>query len=99
MSSQDNENENDDENDNDNESENGVPGDYAFTEGCGWAYYSCNDIVGDCVILQPVELPAAGVVYGLQFRGEDELWAWCGEGLVRWGFGVKSRGGRGVGRL
>jgi hypothetical protein len=74
----------------------GVPGDYAYTEGSGWQFYRSEEFWRECVDLQPVELPSAGVVYGLEFRDEDELWGWTEEGLVRWDFGVMARGERGV---
>lgn len=73
----------------------GVPGDYAFTEGCGWQYYGSAKTERECVLLEPVELPSCGVVFGLEFRGEDELWGWSDEGLVRWRFGVHCQGRRG----
>jgi hypothetical protein len=69
----------------------GVPGDYAFLEGTGWRYYACGNTRRECVLLEPVELPSAGVVYDLRFSGEDELWGWCERGLVRWDFGPTAR--------
>ncbi|KAF2244071.1 hypothetical protein BU26DRAFT_569078 [Trematosphaeria pertusa] len=77
----------------------GVPGDYAFIEGCGWRYYDSGAYARDCVVLEPVELPSAGVVFGLDFRDEDELWGWCEPGLVRWKFGVHACGRRDEAKL
>ncbi|KAF2190923.1 hypothetical protein K469DRAFT_359653 [Zopfia rhizophila CBS 207.26] len=78
----------------------GVPGDYCYIQGPGWQFYSANRIWGkDCVLLEPVELVSAGVVYGLEFRGEDELWGTTEMGLCRWGFGVKAQGRREEGLL
>jgi hypothetical protein len=77
----------------------GVPGDYSFIEGCGWQYYGCAKTERECVVLEPVELPSCGVVFGLEFRGEDELWGWGDEGLVRWSFGVHGQGKRGWDKL
>ncbi|KAF2473034.1 uncharacterized protein BDR25DRAFT_392369 [Lindgomyces ingoldianus] len=65
----------------------GVPGDYAFIEGCGWQFYRNMRFEKECVVLEPVELPSLGVVYGLEWRCEDELW----------GFGKGSERGRGFG--
>ncbi|KAF2745509.1 hypothetical protein M011DRAFT_469565 [Sporormia fimetaria CBS 119925] len=73
-----------------------VPGDYAYTEGCGWQYYDCGSFERDCVVLEPVELPSQGVVLSLEFRGEDELWGVCDSGLVRWYFGANAQGRRDV---
>lgn len=74
----------------------GVPGDYAFIEGCGWQYYQNGDFQRECVVLEPVELPKKGVVFGLEWRDEDELWGWSDEGLVRWRIGAKAKGERGA---
>ncbi|KAF2866008.1 hypothetical protein BDV95DRAFT_612242 [Massariosphaeria phaeospora] len=78
----------------------GVPGDYSYIHGCGWQFYASAHketfIENGCVLLQPVELPSAGVVYGLEFRNESELWGWCEQGLCRWRFGVTATGKRGT---
>ncbi|KAF2790655.1 hypothetical protein K505DRAFT_364546 [Melanomma pulvis-pyrius CBS 109.77] len=66
----------------------GVPGDYAFTEGCGWQFYSSGKFHRECVVLEPVELPGSGVVFDLEFRNEDELWGWTSTGMCRWDFSV-----------
>lgn len=72
----------------------GVPGDFFYTERCGWQYYKTEDIVNGCVELKPIELPSVGVVYGLEFHGEDELWGWTERGLCRWNFGASGTGER-----
>jgi hypothetical protein len=72
-----------------------VPGDYAYIEGCGWQYYESSDFERDCVILKPVQLECKGVVFGLEWRDEDELWGWTEEGVVRWRVGVDAKGRRG----
>ena len=77
----------------------GVPGDYAFLDGPGWQYYSCERTERECVVLEPIELPSAGVVYELEFQGENELWGWCEQGLVRWNFGPTATRKRGVSQL
>ncbi|KAF2687126.1 hypothetical protein K458DRAFT_186123 [Lentithecium fluviatile CBS 122367] len=73
----------------------GVPGDYAFIEGCGWQFYQNGEFERDCVMLEPVELECKGVVFGLEWRTEDELWGWTEEGVVRWNVGVGATGKRG----
>ncbi|KAF2000050.1 hypothetical protein P154DRAFT_207622 [Amniculicola lignicola CBS 123094] len=66
----------------------GVPGDYAFVQGAGWQYYR-NEIISDgCVVLLPLTLEHGYIIYGMEFRGEDELWAWTDKGLCRYNFGV-----------
>jgi hypothetical protein len=67
-----------------------VPSDYAYTEGCGWQFYDCEYPDQLCVALEPVELPSSRVVYGLEFRDEDELWGWCEDGIVKWSFGARA---------
>lgn len=76
-----------------------MPGDYAYIEGCGWVFYKSGAVEGDCVMLEPVGLKSVGVVFGLQFMGEDELWGWCELGIVRWRFGVGGNGRWEVSRL
>lgn len=41
------------------------------------------------VALEPTELPRQGVVYSMEFQGDNELWALTDHGLVKWywGFG------------
>lgn len=73
-----------------------VPGDHAYVEGCGWRYYQSGRREIEMVVLEPVELPECGVVFKLEFRREDELWAWTERGLVRWRFGVWAEGRREV---
>ncbi|KAF2712606.1 hypothetical protein K504DRAFT_452770 [Pleomassaria siparia CBS 279.74] len=70
----------------------GVPGDHFFFTRCGWEFYRPNRIINECVILEPVELPCSGIVFDLQFRGEDELWASTDVGPTRWNFGVDASG-------
>ncbi|KAF2115834.1 hypothetical protein BDV96DRAFT_646014 [Lophiotrema nucula] len=80
-----------------------VPGDYAFTEGCGWQFYKKDDLLAgsefDTVDLYPVDLPSAGVLHSIEFRGEDELWGWGERGLVRWNFDTYANGTREVSSL
>jgi hypothetical protein len=73
----------------------GVPGDYAYIQGCGWHFYRCGEFAGACVILKPVKLECTGVIFGLEWRNEDELWGWTEEGVVRWNIGVGAKGRRG----
>jgi hypothetical protein len=77
----------------------GFEDDYAYIEQCGWEHYDCNQILDGMVVLQPVQLPEAGVVFGLEFRGENELWGWTEKGLVRWNFGAWADGKRDVSLL
>jgi hypothetical protein len=77
----------------------GVPGDYAYIEGCGWQCYSSNRFDKECVVLEPVELESKGVIFGLEWRNEDELWGWTDGGVVRWRMGVGAKGRRGEGNL
>jgi hypothetical protein len=77
----------------------GVPGDYAYIEGCGWQYYSSNRFEKECVVLEPVKLESKGVVFGLEWRNEDELWGWTDGGVVRWRMGVGAKGRKGEGML
>ncbi|KAF1953491.1 hypothetical protein CC80DRAFT_537385 [Byssothecium circinans] len=49
----------------------GVPGDYAFIEGCGWQFYGNCGRRGECVVLEPVRVECRGVVYGLEWGGEE----------------------------
>ena len=72
----------------------GVPDDYCFIKGCGWSYYSSEPIDRGCIMLYPVELPSSAVVFGLEFRGEDELWGWTESGLCRWNLGPAAKGRR-----
>jgi hypothetical protein len=76
-----------------------IPGDHAYTEGCGWQFYASGRFERECVLLEPVELPSCGVVFGLEFRSEDELWGWCERGLVKWSFGAHATGKRVVEEL
>jgi hypothetical protein len=74
----------------------GVPDDDCFIKNCGWSYYSSEPIDRNCVMLSPVELPSSAVIFGLEFRGEDELWGWTEAGLCRWNFGPEAKGRREV---
>lgn len=77
----------------------GVPDDYCFIKDCGRSYYSSEPVDRGCIMLYPVELPSSAVVFGLEFRGEDELWGWTESGLCRWNFGVAAKGRREEGLL
>jgi hypothetical protein len=63
------------------------PDDHAYVESCGHVFYANEPVEEEMVVLLPLRLPERGVVFDLQFIGEDELWAWTDEGLVRWYFG------------
>lgn len=65
------------------------------TEECGWEFYSNAEIYTNCVGLEPVELECEGVVHGLEWRNENELWGWDDQGLVRWKIGAMAKGARG----
>ncbi|KAF2644734.1 hypothetical protein P280DRAFT_476737 [Massarina eburnea CBS 473.64] len=73
----------------------GVPGDYAYIEGCGWQFYENGKFGNECVVLKPVKVECKCVVYGLEWRNENELWGWGEEGLVRWRIGAGAEGQRG----
>ncbi|CAI6340492.1 unnamed protein product [Periconia digitata] len=68
-------------------------------ERCGWEYYSNANIIESCVELEPVRLECKGVVYGLEWRDENELWGWAENGLVRWTMGSMMKGARGYGSI
>ena len=75
------------------------PHDYAFVNFCGWDYYNGRERVGGCVMLEPVEIVSTGVIYSLDWRSEDELWALTNEGVCRWNIGVRADGRKGVAEL
>lgn len=75
------------------------PSDYAYTEECGYNYYKNNAIGTTGVVLEPVDIPSSGVIYGIQWRNEDELWAWTDEGVCKWNLGVWTNGRRGISEL
>jgi hypothetical protein len=75
--------------------ENHIPGDYAYFESCGQEFYENGECKEDCVLLKPITLECKGVIFGLEWRNEDELWGLTEEGVVRWRIGVGTEGRRG----
>lgn len=74
----------------------GKPGDYAFLSQCGWEYYYNAPIEDSMVCLEPIELECSGVIHGIEWMDEDELWGWGDEGVWRWRVGVFANGRRGA---
>ena len=66
--------------------------DPGYRQECGWQFYGNEIKWGECIVLEPVELPNSGVIFGLEFRTEDELWGWSDKGIIRWKFDSHSRG-------
>lgn len=64
-----------------------LPDDCAYLEGCGYLYYQANELHEEMVKLEPIRFQGTGVVFGLEFRSENELWGWTDMGLVKWQFG------------
>jgi hypothetical protein len=61
-----------------------LPGDHAYFEAVGHAWYMHANFDRDMLVLEPVILPEVGVVFSLQFNDDDEVWAWTDRGLARW---------------
>ncbi|PSN67521.1 hypothetical protein BS50DRAFT_677047 [Corynespora cassiicola Philippines] len=62
--------------------------DKCYRRRCGWEYHGNLPVwENECVVLPPIQLPEVkGVVFDLEFRTEDEVWAWGEAGLSRWEF-------------
>lgn len=72
----------------------GFKADNAYLERCGHDYYHKSSEYENIVGLRPVELPKAGVVFSMAFRGQNELWGLTDQGLVKWRFGARCDGRR-----
>jgi len=68
--------------------------DHAYTRKSGRPFYQDIDESTGLPQINPTRLPSAGVVYAMEFVGEDHLWAWTDRGLVRWYWGTGRQGMR-----
>ncbi|KAK3067602.1 hypothetical protein LTS18_001022, partial [Coniosporium uncinatum] len=68
--------------------------DHAYMRKCGRPFYKGVDESMGLPRIKPTKLPLAGVVYTMEFVGEDHLWAWTDRGLVKWYWGAGRQGTR-----
>ncbi|KAF1978447.1 hypothetical protein BU23DRAFT_595628 [Bimuria novae-zelandiae CBS 107.79] len=66
--------------------------DFAFVYRCGREYYSNGASERGCVVLEPIDLKTTGIIYALEWRSEDQLWALTNEGVCKWDIGVWAKG-------